>query len=215
MPDVQAFDIVVIGAGPAGCAAANTAAMLGKKVALVERNPAVGGAAINTGTIPSKTLRETALALSGLKARALYGVDLSLRREANVDDFLKHERQVRAVEAAQSRHMLDRFGVTVVQGTGSFADPNTVKVIHPTPPGGCSLLQADKIVIAIGSSPSRPTLFPFEHNRVHDSDELLYITAMPRSLAVIGAGVIGSEYACMFAALGTRVHLIDGRVVAN
>jgi NAD(P) transhydrogenase len=201
----------VIGAGPAGCAAANTAAMLGKKVALVERNPAVGGAAINTGTIPSKTLRETALALSGLKARALYGVDLSLRREANVDDFLKHERQVRAVEAAQSRHMLDRFGVTVVQGTGSFADPNSVKIVHPAPPGGYSLLQAEKIVIAIGSSPCRPTLFPFEHNRVHDSDELLYITAMPRSLAVIGAGVIGSEYACMFAALGTRVHLIDGR----
>ncbi len=211
MPDVQEFDVVVIGAGPAGCAAANTAALLGKKVALVERNPAVGGAAINTGTIPSKTLRETALAFSGLKARALYGVDLSLRREANVDDFLKHERQVRAVEAAQSRHLLDRFGVTVVLGTGSFADAHTVKVTHPAPSGECSLLKAEKIIIAIGSIPSRPALFPFEHCRVHDSDELLFITAMPRSLAVIGAGVIGSEYACMFATLGTRVHLIDGR----
>ncbi len=211
MPGDSHFDLVVIGAGPAGCAAANTAALLGKKVALVEKNPAVGGAAINTGTLPSKTLRETALALSGIKARALYGVDLSLRREATVDDFLKHERQVRTVEAAQSRRLLDRFGVIVVQGTGSFIDQHTIKVVHPTPPGGCTNLAAEKIMIAIGSAPCRPPQFPFEHNRIHDSDELLFITAMPRSLAVIGAGVIGSEYACMFAALGTRVHLIDGR----
>jgi NAD(P) transhydrogenase len=211
MADVQEFDLIVIGAGPAGCAAANTAALLGKKVAVVEKNPAVGGAAINTGTIPSKTLRETALALSGIRSRALIGVECSIRREASVDDFLKHERQVRTVEAAQSRHLLDRFGVTVVMGTGSFADPHTVKVAHPVPPGGSTLLRAEKIVIAIGSAPSRPLMFPFEHNRVHDSDELLYITQMPRSLAVIGAGVIGSEYACMFATLGTRVHLIDGR----
>lgn len=211
MADVQQVDVIVIGAGPAGIAAANTAALLGKKVVVIEKNPAVGGAAINTGTIPSKTLRETALALSGIKARALYGVDLSLRREANVDDFLKHERQVRTVEAAQSRKLLDRFGVAVVQGTGGFVDAHTVKVVHPVPPGGCSLYRAEKIVIAIGSAPSRPALFPFEHNRVHDSDELLFITQMPRSLAVIGAGVIGSEYACTFAALGTRVHLIDGR----
>jgi NAD(P) transhydrogenase len=211
MPDACAFDLIVIGAGPAGCAAANTAALLGKRVAIVEKNPAVGGAAINTGTIPSKTLRETALAFAGLKARALIGIDLSLRREANVDDFLRHERQVRTVEAAQSRRLLERFGVTVIQGTGCFADAHTVKIAHPTPPGGCALLKAEKIVIAIGSAPSRPAQFPFEHSRVHDSDELLFITAMPRSLAVIGAGVIGSEYACMFATLGTRVHLIDGR----
>jgi NAD(P) transhydrogenase len=211
MPDVQQFDVVVIGAGPAGCAAANTASMLSKKVAVVEKNPAVGGAAINTGTIPSKTLRETALAFAGIKARALLGVDISLRREANVDDFLRHEREVRTVEAAQSRKLLDRFGVTLVQGVGGFVDPHTVKVVHPSPPGGSSLLKAEKIVIAIGSAPARPPQFPFEHNRVHDSDELLFITAMPRSLAVIGAGVIGSEYACMFAVLGTRIHLIDGR----
>jgi NAD(P) transhydrogenase len=210
-PAVQEFDVVVIGAGPAGCAAAIAAALLGKKVAVVEKQPAVGGAAINTGTIPSKTLRETALALSGMRARALYGVDLSLRREATVDDFLRHEREVRAAEAAQARHLLDRFGVTVVTGTGSFRDPNTIAVAHPTPPGGSELLKAGKVIIAIGSTPSRPPLFPFEHDRVHDSDELLYLTAMPRSLAVIGAGVIGSEYACMFAALGVRVHLVDGR----
>jgi NAD(P) transhydrogenase len=211
MPEVQEYDMVVIGAGPSGCAAANTAALLGKRVAIVEKNPAVGGAAINTGTIPSKTLRETALAFSGIKARALMGVDISLRREAKVDDFLRHERQVRTVEAAQSRNLLDRFGVKVIQGVGSFVDPHTVKVTHPCPPGGTSLLKAEKIVVAIGSTPVRPPIFPFNHSRVHDSDELLYITHMPRSLAVIGAGVIGSEYACMFATLGTRVHVIDGR----
>jgi NAD(P) transhydrogenase len=211
MPDSQSFDVVVIGAGPAGCAAAATAALYGKTVAVVEKCPAVGGAAINTGTIPSKTLRETALALSGYRARALYGVDLSLRREANVEDFLHHEREVRLVEAAQSRKLLDRFGVTVIQGTGSFQDANTVRVGEPSSPGGGRLLRAATIIIAIGSAPSRPPQFPFEHDRVHDSDELLSITQMPRSMAVVGAGVIGSEYACMFAALGTRVHLIDGR----
>jgi len=211
MPDPQPFDVVVIGAGPAGCAAATTAALYSKTVAIVEKSPAVGGAAINTGTIPSKTLRETALALSGYKARALHGVDLSLRREANVDDFLHHERQVRIVEASQSRKLLDRFGVTVIQGAGAFEDANTVRVGQSSSPGGTTLLRARTIIIAIGSAPSRPALFPFEHDRVHDSDELLHITRMPRSLAVVGAGVIGSEYACTFAALGAQVHLIDGR----
>ncbi len=211
MSAVQEFDIVVIGAGPAGCSAANTAALFGKKVAIVEKNSVVGGAAINTGTIPSKTLRETAVTLAGLHARNLFGIDLSVRREASVDDFLRHERQVRSVESKQARLFLDRFGVTVIPGTGSFIDANTVQVACPTPPGGTIQLKAAKIIIAIGSAPSRPTLFPFEHNRVHDSDELLFITRMPRSLGVIGAGVIGSEYACMFATLGTRVHLIDGR----
>lgn len=209
--DTQEYDVVVIGAGPGGCAAANTVALLGKKVVVIEKNADVGGAAINTGTIPSKTLRETALALSGLRARALYGVDLSLRREASVDDFLRHERQVRTVEAAQSRRLLDRFGVTVVRGTARFVDANTVSVAHPAPPGGSTLIRGSKLIIAIGSAPNRPPLFPFQHNRVHDSDELLYLTEMPHSLAIVGAGVIGSEYACMFAALGARVHLLDGR----
>lgn len=211
MPDVLEFDLIVIGAGPGGVAAANTAALLGKKVAVVERNAAVGGAAINTGTLPSKTLRETALALSGLKARALYGVDLSLRRTCTVNDFLYHERAVTAAEASLTRRVLDRFGVTVIQGTGSFLDPHTVQVVHPTPPGGSTHLRAKTIVIAIGSAPTRPPQFPFEHNRVHDSDELLALHELPTTLAVVGAGVIGSEYACMFAALGVKVCVIDGR----
>ncbi|MCI0703203.1 MAG: Si-specific NAD(P)(+) transhydrogenase [Planctomycetia bacterium] len=211
MPAAKEFDLIVIGAGPGGVATADTAALLGKNVALIERNPAVGGAAVNTGTIPSKTLRETALAIAGVKARALIGVDLSVRREAKIEDLVRHERVVTASEAHQMRTLLDRYGVTVFQGSGKFLDPHTVRVMHPSPPGGFTDLRAEKIVIAIGSSPVRPPVFPFSHSRVHDSDELLYITAIPRSLAVIGAGVIGSEYACMFAALGVRVHLIDGR----
>ena len=209
--DAHDYDLVVIGAGPAGAAAAETAALFGKRVAVVERHPSVGGAAVNTGTIPSKTLRETALALSGIRSRLLHGVDLSLRRGATVDELLHHEREVTAVEAGQMRKRLDRYGVTVVHGTGSFFDPHTVQVVHPTPPGGVTRLRGEKVVIAIGSQPSRPPQFPFEHPRVHDSDELLYLPAVPRCIAVIGAGVIGSEYACMFAAMGIRVHLIDGR----
>jgi NAD(P) transhydrogenase len=211
MPGAKQYDLIVIGAGPGGVAAADTAALLGKRVALVEKNAAVGGAAVNTGTIPSKTLRETALAIAGVKSRALIGVDVSVRREAKVEDLLRHERIVTASEAHQMRTLLDRYGVTVIQGTGTFLDPHTVRVAHPSPPGGCTDLHAQKIVVAIGSMPVRPPVFPFQHPRVHDSDELLYITSIPRSLAVVGAGVIGSEYACMFAALGVRVHLIDGR----
>src|SRR5829696_23539 len=210
-PTTPHYDLVVIGAGPGGVAAADTAALMGKKVALIERNPAVGGAAVNTGTIPSKTLRETALAIAGVKARALFGVDVSVRRQAKVEDLMRHERVVKWSEAHQMRTLLDRYGVATYHGTGRFLDAHTVRVDRPIPPGGHTDLRADKIVIAIGSLPVRPAVFPFEHSKVHDSDELLYITQIPRSLAVIGAGVIGSEYACMFAALGVRVHLIDGR----
>ena len=211
MDTATEFDLIVIGAGPGGVAAADTAALLGKRVAVVEKNPLVGGAAVNTGTIPSKTLRETALAIAGVKARALIGVDVAFRREAKVEDLLRHERVVTASEAFQMRTLLDRYGVTLFRGTGRFRDPHTIRVTNPSPPAGFTDLRAPKIIIAIGSMPVRPAVFPFEHPRMHDSDELLYITSIPRSLAVVGAGVIGSEYACMFAALGVRVHLIDGR----
>src|SRR6478672_8643783 len=128
MPAVEEFDLVVIGAGPAGTAAAATAAVLGKRVAVVERAAAVGGAAVNTGTVPSKTLRETALALSGLRSRDLYGVDLSLRRGANVNDFLRHERTVKVGQRDHNRRLLERYGITLFQGTGRFADPHAVRV---------------------------------------------------------------------------------------
>jgi NAD(P) transhydrogenase len=208
MPDPQAFDVFVIGAGPAGVNAAITAARLGKSVAVAEKNPAVGGAALNTGTIPSKTLRETAVALSGLRTRNLHGVDLSLRRECTVADLLHHERAVRDTEQARWASLLGRYGVTVITGAARFADPHTLIVAGP---GGERLLRAAFVIIAIGSSPVRAPLFPFEHPRIHDSDEIVNLEQVPKSLAVVGAGVVGSEYACTFACLGVPTHVIDGR----
>ena len=198
------FDLVVIGAGPAGEAAAATAAMLGKRVAVVEKAGHVGGAAVNTGTVPSKTLRETAVALSGHRMRELHGVDLSLRREATVADFLRHERAVRFAERGQILARLDRLGVGVVSGAATFRDPHTVLA-------GDRPLTAGQVIIAIGSVPVRPPGFPFESPLVHDSDELLGLHELPRSLAVVGAGVIGAEYAGMFAAMGVETYLLDGR----
>lgn len=208
MSDPRTFDVVVIGAGPGGVSAAVTAARLGKTVAIVEKHRVVGGAALNTGTVPSKTLRETALALSGLRTRSLHGVDLSLRRECSVGDLLTHERSVRRTIRARWNKMLDTYGVTVIIGAGRFLDAHTIAVATPD---GEATLRAANVVVAIGSSPARPPQFPFEHNRVHDSDEIVSLESVPKSLAVVGAGVIGSEYACMFAALGVPVNVIDGR----
>lgn len=199
------FDLIVIGGGPAGICGANTAGIFGKRVALVEKLGAVGGAGINTGTIPSKTLRETALALSGLRSRKLFGVDLSLRREATVADFMRHQGNVAAQERGRREEQMRSFNVETFQGAASFADPNTVRV------GPDTLLRGERILIATGSSPLRPAEFPFEHPRVHDSDEILEIGVLPKKLAVIGAGVVGAEYAGTFNALGVEVHLIDGR----
>src|SRR5205814_8881796 len=199
------FDVVVIGGGPAGISGANTAGIFGKRVALVEKLREVGGAGINTGTIPSKTLRETALALSGLRSRKLYGVDLSLRREATVADFMRHKENVAAHERGHREEQLRTHKVEMFHGSASFVDPHTVRV------GPDKLLRGNKILIATGSSPVRPAVFPFEHPHVHDSDEILEIGSLPNSLAVVGAGVIGAEYAGPFAPRGLAVHRLDGR----
>src|SRR5712671_5136636 len=204
MPD-HSFDLIVIGGGPAGIGGANTAGIFGKRVALVEKLHEVGGAGINTGTIPSKTLRETALALSGVRSRKLFGVDLSLRREATVADFMRHQENVAAHERQRREEQMRTYKVETFHGAATFVDPHTVRV------GADVLLRGEKILIATGSSPVRPPEFPFEHPHVHDSDEILEIGTLPKTLAVVGAGVIGAEYACTFAALGVEVHLIDGR----
>jgi NAD(P) transhydrogenase len=206
----QEFDVVVIGSGPAGEKAALTAGFLGKRVALVERNNEHGGAGINTGTLPSKTLRETALALSGLKARNLHGVDLSLRRKATIADFMHHERNVTLGEQRRVTESLQQMEVTCFRGTASFLDPGTVQIIG-TGGGQALRLKSDATVIATGSTPFHPPEFDFTDDRVHDSDEILHLKELPRRLAVIGAGVVGSEYASTFAAIGSEVILIDGR----
>ncbi|MCZ7648712.1 MAG: Si-specific NAD(P)(+) transhydrogenase [Planctomycetota bacterium] len=203
------YDLVVIGSGPAGEKGAAQAAYFGKSVALVEREPILGGAAANTGTLPSKTLRETALMLSGFRAREVYGVDLSLRREATVKDFVYRERTVKALERERIARNIDRHGVDLYHGAGAFADAHTIEVCGPDGPP--ARLRGEKILIATGSAPRRPELFAFEDRRIWDSDQVLNLDFMPHSMAVVGAGVIGSEYACTFAALGAEVSLVDGR----
>src|SRR6186997_2554411 len=203
------FDLLVIGGGPAGTSAAAGAGFLGRRAALVEKTRDLGGAGINTGTLPSKTLRETALVLSGWRSRRLFGVDLSLQRETTIGDFMRHEKNVTAGERARTQSLLDRRGVTRFRGVGSFLDPHTIRIAGAD--GSETLLRGEKILIATGSSPLRPPEFCFEDDRVHDSDEILKLTAMPKKLVVIGGGVIGSEYAGTFAALGVETHLVDGR----
>jgi len=205
------FELVVIGGGPAGVSGANGAALFGKRVALVEKTRVIGGAGINTGTIPSKTLRESAIALSGWRSRRLFGVDLSLRREATVSDFMHHEKQVTADERRRFEQRLRANRVQEFHGRASFTDPHTVRV--EASDGAVTRLRGEKILIATGSAPLRPPEFPFADDRVHDSNEILHLKALPKKLAVVGGGVVGSEYACTFAALGAEVHLIDGRDV--
>jgi NAD(P) transhydrogenase len=204
------FDLIVLGGGPAGTSGAASAGLLGKRAALVEQLPMLGGAGINTGTIPSKTLRETALVLSGLKSRELYGVDLAFRGNVTLEDFGRHARNVTDAERERTGARLNLRGVERFRGTASFVGPNTVRVENGDRE---TVLSADKILIATGSSPFRPANLPFEDFRVHDSDEILAIKALPKVIVVVGAGVIGCEYACTFAAIGAEVHVVDGRTV--
>jgi len=206
--EAAAYDLVVIGSGPAGEKGALTAAFFGKKVALVEKSPLVGGAVANTGTLPSKTLRETALALSGFRARELYGVDLSLGRAATIADFMHHEKTVAGTERARIHRYLDHYSVELIRGTASFLDAHAVRVAGPE---GERTVKGGTILIASGSSPFRPPEFAFSDDRICDSDEILHLARLPKSMVVVGGGVIGSEYACTFAALGTKVHVVDGR----
>src|SRR5579863_5335118 len=162
MPEnAKDFDLIVIGGGPAGIVGATTAAAFGKSVAVVDSHHELGGAGANTGTVPSMTLRETALALSGMKSRNLYGVDLSLRREATVADFLRHEQNVKAGLNHLLSQKMAASHTDVCYGTGSFEDPHLVRV-QPADGSGDLLLRGEHILIAIGSVPVRPETFPFD-----------------------------------------------------
>lgn len=206
---IHKYDLIVLGSGPAGEKGAAQTAYFGKKVAMVEQDYYLGGAAASTA-IPSKTLRETSLAFSGIRARRLYGVDLALKRRATAQDFLHHERVVKDAERTRVMNNILYHNVDVFKGVGSFVDKRTIKVEArgKTP----KFLRGNFILIATGSTPRRPDNFP-KDPRIYDSDSLLQIKNMPKNMVVVGGGVIGCEYACTFAVLGVDVSLVHNKDV--
>ena len=203
------FDIVVIGSGPAGQKAAIAAAKLGKRAAIVERRNMVGGVCINTGTIPSKTLREAVLYLTGLNQREMYGESYRLKSDITVTDLSARTMHVVGKEIDVIQSQLARNGVTMLLGSAYFTSPNEIAVEDAT--GDLKHVSADKFVIAVGTRPARPPSVDFDGTTVVDSDQILALDRVPRSMVVVGAGVIGIEYASMFAALGTKVTVIEQR----
>ncbi len=203
------YDLVVIGSGPAGEKGAAQAAYFGKKVTLVERSPYLGGAGINTGTVPSKTLRETALYFSGLRQRGLYGIDYSLKDKLTVSDFMYRKGIVVENQWSLIRRNLEKHNIEVMVGVASLKDAHTVQVHRPD--GSEVNLTAGTVLIATGSSPFHPPEVPFDHQVIYDSDSILQISHIPKSMLIVGGGVIGSEYASIFTALGVQVTLVDSR----
>ena len=201
------YDLLVIGSGPAGEKGAAQAAYFGKRVAIVERAPAPGGAAVHTGTLPSKTLRETALFLSGHRQAELYGIRVSLDKDHAVPRLMSSKDNVAESEVDRIRWNLDRHHVEYLHGNARLVDAHTVDITGDKP----RRLTAEFILVATGSTPFHPPDIPFEDPDIDDSDSILRMDRLPASLGVIGAGVIGCEYASMFAALGCKVTLIEPR----
>jgi NAD(P) transhydrogenase len=208
--DVFDYDLLVIGSGPAGQRAAIQGAKLDKKVAIVERLSVLGGCSVNLGTIPSKTLREAALELCGYRSREFYGASYTVKQRITMQDLLFRTDRVIQHEIDVTRHQLMRNDVEVIAATASFVAPNAVR-LDSVDGAGFRTLKARKIVIAAGAETTRDPHIPFDGERIFTSDDILHLNRLPRTLAVVGAGVIGCEYASIFAALGVRVTLIDKR----
>ena len=203
------FDVLVIGSGPGGQKAAIAAAKLGRSAAIVERRDMIGGVCLNTGTIPSKTLREAVLYLTGLDQREMYGQSYRVKEDITVADLAARTQHVVGREIDVVRSQLSRNRVAILTGTGYFVDPHTIEVDDGQ--GRIHRATADKIVIATGTRPARPATVDFDDRTVIDSDGIVHLERVPRSMVVAGAGVIGIEYASMFAALGTKVTVVEQR----
>jgi NAD(P) transhydrogenase len=208
----EKYDLIVIGAGPAGEKGAAKAAQYGKRVALIEREPYLGGAGINTGTVPSKTLRESALYFSGLRQRGLYGIDYSLKDNLTIKDFMYRERTVVRKERKMIAEHIDEHNITLIHGEASLKDRYTVLIKSGK---NNEEISGKIILIATGSSPHHPPDIPFDGDLICDSDTILKLKRLPKSMVVVGGGVIGTEYASIFVALGIPVTLIEprGRIV--
>ncbi len=202
---MEKYDLIVIGSGPAGEKAAVKAGYFGYRVALIEKEKNYGGAGVNTGTLPSKTLKETALYLSGKYDKGLFGVDRDIEREATVEDFLYRKNWIINTESEEVRQNLIRHKIDVFHGVASFESAHEVRVKGDIE----AVLSGDYIIIASGSYPFHPVNIPFDRKRVHDSDSILDIKHFPPSIAVLGAGVIGCEYATIFSTMGAKVFLIN------
>ena len=207
---MESFDLVVIGSGPGGQRCAVQAAKLGKRVAIVERSREVGGVCLNTGTIPSKTLREAVLDLSGMRQRKLYGEEFAPWRRATAQDLMTRQQTVMRAEREVIRAQLQRNNITMLEGAGQFASPNTVRVLAGDE---ATVVQAGNIAIAVGTVPGLPAGIAVDHQVVLTSDDLLEMKQLPRQILVVGAGIIGLEYGCMLSALGVEVTLVDMRTI--
>jgi NAD(P) transhydrogenase len=204
---MEKYDVLVIGSGPAGQKAAIQAAKLGRRVAVFEKEPFIGGAGLQTGTIPSKTLRETALYLSGLKQRVIYGFQCILGKNVEFQELIHRKN---SVVQRQMEVIIDQFSrnnIEIIYGEASFESPQVLRVrnVH----GQEESYQGEIVLIAVGSRPNRPSEIPFGERSVYDSDTILKIDTIPNSLTIIGGGVIGCEYASVFACLGTRVTIVE------
>jgi NAD(P) transhydrogenase len=204
------YDLLVIGSGPAGKRAAIQGAKLEKRVAVVERTTVLGGVSVNLGTIPSKTLREAVLELSGYRSREFYGASYTVKQNITMQDLLVRTNKVIQHEIDVTRHQLMRNGVELIAATAAFCGPQTLRLdfIDGTT---ARTVTARNIVIASGTETTRDRHIPFDGTHIFTSDDVLKLDRLPRTLAVVGAGVIGCEYASIFAALGVRVTLVDQR----
>lgn len=203
------FDMLVIGSGPAGQKAAIQATKLGKTAAVVERMATLGGVSIHTGTIPSKTLREAVMYLTGYHQRTFYGREYTVDEDITMSDLLFRADHVIHHQVDVTRQHLMKNGIGVLCGEAAFVDPHTVEVTDAA--GDRVAVTADRIVIATGSEAARTADIPFDGKRILTSDDLLHLADVPSSLAIVGAGIIGTEYAGIFGAVGVSVSLIDRR----
>ncbi len=204
------YDLVVLGVGPAGEKGAAQAAYFGKRVACVEKASEPGGAAVHTGTLPSKTLRETSLFLSGFRQRELYGLSVDLRPGTAVPRLLSRKDAVREQEVARMIWNLEKHSVKSFQGTARLVDAHTVEILSPAG-GAPTQVTSEYFLVSTGSKPHHPPDIPFDDEDVDDSDTILQIDRLPRSMLIVGGGVIGCEYASMFAAMHVEVSLIEAR----
>ena len=202
------YDMVIIGSGPAGHRAAIQSAKLGKRVAVIEKKTLIGGVSVNTGTIPSKTLREAVLHLSGFRQRSIYGASYTVKQNITMGDLLLRADHVIRHEIEISRHQLQRNGVELFAGIATLVNEHTVH-LHFVDKKGEDEITARHIMIAVGTTVVKPPHIPFDGETIFTSDGLLKLDHLPRTLTVVGGGVIGCEYACMFATLGTRVTLVE------